>query len=122
MKYVRTDVRTCLNGELRNQMGEIDARLHKPPCPNKKISFLDMHESDIVDKFRDEFKAFQNKDRPFNSEAKWAAQDVVEGRSHLWHEKYSLYYTQKLGYVACLDTSMLCGIGPAERSWAAVKS
>lgn len=49
------------------------------------------------------------------------AQDVVEGFSHLWHEKYSLDYTQVLGYVACRDTSKLYGIGPAERSWAAVK-
>ena len=27
-----------------------------------------------------------------------------------------------LGYVACFVTSKLCGIGPAERSWAAVKT
>ena len=35
--------------------------------------------------------------------------------------KYSIPYTTVLGYVACRVTSKLCGIGPAERSWGAVK-
>ncbi len=46
---------------------------------------------------------------------------MLSGRSHLLHEKYSIPYTKVLGYVACQVTSKLCGIGPAERCWSAVK-
>ena len=41
--------------------------------------------------------------------------------SYLWHEKYSVHATKMLGFVAVHVTSKLCGIGPAERSWGAVK-
>ena len=41
---------------------------------------------------------------------------LVDEKSHVWHEKYSLPYTTVLGYVACHVTSKFCGIGPAERS------
>ncbi len=46
---------------------------------------------------------------------------MLNGRSHLWHEKYSVPYTKVLGNVACWVTSKLCRIGPAERCWSAVK-
>ena len=42
-------------------------------------------------------------------------------KSHLWHEKYSLPYTNVLGFVACRTTSKNLGIGAAERSWGDVK-
>jgi hypothetical protein len=80
-----------------------------------------MSEAQIIDTFWNEFKAFQNCDRPYHDLHKWAGPDVIAGRSYLWHEKYSIPYTTVLGYVACRVTSKLCGIGPAERSWGAVK-
>ena len=42
-------------------------------------------------------------------------------KSHLWHEKYSLPYTNVLGFVACRTTSKNLGIGAAKRSWGDVK-
>jgi len=43
------------------------------------------------------------------------------GESHLWHNQYSLPFTQVLGHVACRVTSKTLGIGASERAWAAVK-
>ncbi len=81
-----------------------------------------MSDAEIIDTFWNEFKAFQNCDRPYHELHKWAGPDVlIAGRSYLWHEKYSIPYTTVLGFVACRVTSKLCGIGPAERSWGAVK-
>jgi len=58
---------------------------------------------------------------PFHEKSRWGTPDVLAGQSYLWHEKYSLPYTKVLGFVACRVTSKLGGIGPAERSWGAVK-
>ena len=41
---------------------------------------------------------------------------------HIWHEKYSLPYTDVLGFVACRVTSKVLGIGPCERGWGDVKT
>ena len=41
---------------------------------------------------------------------------------HLWHKKYSLPSTKVLGFVACMVTSKMLGIGSAERSWGDVKT
>jgi Protein of unknown function (DUF 659) len=46
---------------------------------------------------------------------------LVTGESHLWHNQYSLPFTQVLGHVACRVTSKTLGIGASERAWAAVK-
>ena len=80
-----------------------------------------MNEAEIIDTFWNEFKSFQNCDRPYHEPHKWAGPDVIHGRSYLWHEKYSIPYTTVLGFVACCVTSKLCGIGPAERSGGGVK-
>jgi hypothetical protein len=54
--------------------------------------------------------------------SRWASSDCgVTGKSYLWHEKYSLPYTNVLGFVGCRVTSKLCEIGPAKRSWGGVK-
>ena len=122
MKEVRQDVSLRLKGIHRDAIEEVVTRLHLPPCPNKRVNLSNMTPADIVDTFWNEFKAFQNCTEPFHVPSRWATQDVLLGRSHLWHEKYSLDYTQVLGFVACRVCSKLCGIGPAERAWAAVKT
>ena len=45
----------------------------------------------------------------------------MNGNSYLWHEKYSMFTTKVLGFVACQVTSKFCGIGAAERSRGGVK-
>ncbi len=47
--------------------------------------------------------------------------DALEGRSHIWHETYSLRYTKVLGFVACRVTSKRLEIGSGERVWSDVK-
>lgn len=121
MDDVREDVRARLIGEHRIAMEKVVKRLHLPPCPNQHPEVMSMTEAQIVDVFWDEFKAFRNCTTPFDEKSRWATPDVAAGRSHLWHEKYSLPYTKVLGFVACRVTSKLGGIGPAERSWGAVK-
>jgi hypothetical protein len=122
MEDVRKDVKLRLKGAERDAIKEVVRCLHLPPCPNKRVNLSDMSSADIVDTFWNKFKAFQSCSEPFHHPSRWATQDVSSGRSHLWHEKYSLDYTQVLGYVSCHVCSKQCGIGPAERAWAAVKT
>ena len=49
-------------------------------------------------------------------------EDITDGNSHLWHQKYSLPSTKVLDFVACRVTSKILGIGSAERSWGDVKT
>jgi len=109
------------NGKHRDAIERVVKRLHEPPCPNTHPEVLGKDEGAIVDMFWNEFKAFRNRTHPFHEPSRWATPDALAGRSHLWHEKYSLPRTAVLGYVACRVTSKLGGIGPAERSWAGVK-
>jgi hypothetical protein len=92
------------------------------PLSKQECRFVETSLAEIVDTFWNEFKAFQCCTEPFHHPNQGATPDVSSGRSHIWNEKYSLPYTQVLGYVACRITSKLCGIGPAERGWAAVKT
>ena len=118
---VRIDVRERMRGEHRDAIECVIRRLHVAPCANTHPDIASMSEAEIIDTFWNEFKSFQNCDRPYHDLHKWAVPDVIAGRSYLWHEKYSIPYTTVLGFVACRVTSKLCGIGPAERSWGAVK-
>ena len=124
MADVREDVAQQLNnagGKYRDSIEKVVSRLHQLPCANPHPDVPNMTEGEIMDTFWNEFKAFQNQTEPFHQPARWSTADVLNGRSHIWHEKYSLPYTKVLGYVACRVTSKLCGIGPAERCWSAVK-
>jgi hypothetical protein len=111
-----------LKGAERDAIEEVVKRLHLPPCPNKSVDLSKTSSAEIVDTFWNEFMAFQCCTEPFHHPSQWATPDVSSGRSHIWHKKYSLSYTQMSGYVACCVTSKLCGIGSAERGWAAVKT
>jgi hypothetical protein len=92
-----------------------------PPCPNINPAVSSMSLPNIIDTFWNEFKAFQNCTHPYHEPSRWANYNATKGNSYLWHEKYSILYTSVLGFVECRDTSKLCGIGPAERSWGGVK-
>ncbi|KAL3769143.1 hypothetical protein ACHAWU_001211 [Discostella pseudostelligera] len=122
MDEVRRDVDANLNGEHRNAIERVVERLHIPPCANPNEQVCTMSIGDVVNTFWKEYKQFQNRDGIFSKRGRWACRDVVEGRSHIWHENYSLPHTQVLGFVACRVTSKLCGIGAAERSWGGVKT
>ena len=52
----------------------------------------------------------------------WKSKDIINGNSHLWHQKYSLPCTKVLGFVARRFTSKFLGIGSAERSWGDVNT
>ena len=80
-----------------------------------------MSPSDIVDKFWTEYKDFTNQTGPFSKPGRWLTDNVLKGRSHLWHEKYSLPCTTVLGFVACCVTCKNLGIGAAERAWSGTK-
>jgi hypothetical protein len=77
--------------------------------------------AEILDTFWNEFKAYQHRTYPYDAASRWLSQDIVNGNSYLWHEKYSMRTTKVLGFVAGRVTSKVCGIGAAERSWGAVK-
>ena len=50
------------------------------------------------------------------------SKNIKDGNSHLWNQKYSLPCTKVLGFVSCIVTSKVLGIGEAERSWGDVKN
>ncbi len=109
------------NGDLRRQMDEVVAKLHYPPCPNKKV--VNKTVDEIIDIFWKEFKHFTNRTGPYSyRSSRFDNADALSGRSHLWHEMYSLPFTEVLGFVACRTTSKRLGIGSAERSWSDVKT
>ena len=86
--------------------------------------YADMVDADIpaiIDTFWNEHKEFVNRTGVFSNVNRWNVADVVDGKSYLWHEKYSLPYTEVLGYVACRTTSKILGIGAAERGWGDAK-
>ena len=97
-------------------------RLHVPPCPNRSKRIAGMKEDEILDRFWDEFQTFKKESPPFSSTSRWNSQHALQGKSYLWHEKYSLPYTDVLGFVACHVTSKTLEVGPCERNWAAVKN
>ena len=80
----------------------------------------ELHES--LNTFWSEYKNFNQKNDHFDSnDFIWNSKDISDGNIHLWHQKYSLPYTKVLGFVACMVTSKILGIGSTERSWGDVK-
>jgi hypothetical protein len=47
--------------------------------------------------------------------------DILGGRSHIWHKKESVRYTDLFGKFAARVCSKILGIGSAERAWGDVK-
>jgi hypothetical protein len=74
----------------------------------------------LIDKFKDEYGDFTNKQGKFNKANIWImASDEKKG--YHWHQKYSLDCTDVLGKLACLVLSKILGIGSAEMNWKQVK-
>ena len=116
---VMADVNARMTGEHRNAIERLVVRLHSIPCPNEKA--IGMSDSDLIDTFWNEQKEFSQKSGKFQYANRWNSPDVRAGKSHTWHEKYSLPHTKILGYVACRVCSKCLGIGSAERSWGDTK-
>ena len=110
---VMDDVRERMTGEHRDAAERVITKLFAHD--------VDVDINEKIDTFWNEHKDFCNKSGVFKKMNRWNVQDVKRGKSHLWHEKYSLPYTDVLGFVACRVTSKLLGIGCAERSWGDVK-
>ncbi len=117
---IRDDVRLNLDGDKRIAIERVIAKLHVAPNPNSKVANDEIDV--IIDTFWKEFSDFQNKTGVYGLRpGRFLLPDAINGNSHLWHELYSLPYTNVLGFVACRVTSKRLGVGSAERSWADVK-
>ena len=76
-----------------------------------------------LDVFWTEYTAFGNKvGSYYDDEFIWKSKDISDGNIHLWHQKYSLPFTNVIGFVACRVISKVLGIGAAELSWGYVKT
>ncbi len=78
----------------------------------------------IMNTFWDEFEHFKAKTDCYSKPYIWSVSrnsDIITGKSHLWHKKYSYCQTKVLGKFACRVCSKIVGIGSAERNWATVK-
>jgi len=121
MEDIRKDVQLRMTGDHQSAIDKVVTRLHAPPCANTNNAVSSMTIAEILDTFWNKFKAFQQRTYPFDAASCWLSQDVVNGNSYLWHEKYSMRQTLVFGFIACRGTNKLCGIGAAERSWGGVK-
>ena len=108
-----------IDGELRDGIEQLVRKLHVRPNPNSKVRGMSL--DDIVDVFWSEFEDFRNQRGVFGKLTRFQSKEAKAGKSHMWHEKYSLPYTKAFGYVACRVTSKNGGIGPCERGWGDVK-
>lgn len=114
-----SQVEDRIDGEIRHGLERLVKKLHVTPNPNNKVRGKSVEE--IVDLFWTEFEDFRNQRGEFSNLARFRSKEARAGKSHLWHEKYSLPYTKVLGYIACRVTSKNGGIGPCERGWGDVK-
>ncbi len=119
---VRADVVDRMDGSHRRMIELVIERLHTAPSANPCKKLQGLTETQIIDIFWDEFDAFQNVTGTFGKRpGQFTTLDALQGRSYLWHKKYSLPHTKVLGFVACRTTSKLTGIGAAERAWGDTK-
>jgi hypothetical protein len=84
-------------------------------------NFKSRSHNDTYDTFWTEWRDFSNKLDAFSSKRMCNSASAVQGKSYVFHKRYSLKVTTVLGYVACRGTSNVLGIGAAERSWGDVK-
>ena len=111
-----------MTGAHRDAIERVVTKLHEPPCPNKSKEIKGKTIGDILYMFWLEFKDFQRKKGIFDKEAIWLTNTALLGKSHVWHELYSLPYMGVLGLIACRVCSKTLVIGPYERSWGDVNN
>ena len=104
-----------MTGAHRDAIERVVTKLHEPPCPNKSKEIKGKTIGDILYMFWLEFKDFQRKKGIFDKEAIWLTNTALLGKSHVWHELYSLPYMGVLGFIACSVCSEPFGNGPYER-------
>ena len=55
--------------------------------------------------FLTDYTESDNKNVSFDAdEFIWKIKDIIDGNSHLWHQKYSLHCTKDNSFVACRVT------------------
>lgn len=116
-----------LTSDQRHALERVVRKLHASPDPNKDVCGPNNNVKgkaidEIVDMFWDEYQEFVDRSGWAGNKSRWNCQDANQGRSHLWHRKYSLPHTNVLGFVACRVTSKTLGIGPCERVWGDLKT
>jgi hypothetical protein len=113
------DVRGDDTIELRDAVEQVITQL----CQNSTGlgNFKSRSHNDTCDTLWTEWSNFSNKLDAFSSKRMRNSAPMVQGKSYVFHERYSLKVTTVLGYVACCVTSKVLGIGAAERSWGDVK-
>jgi len=120
MPEVMDDCSRRMTGDHRDAIERVVKKLHTVPCPNNKAKNMMMPE--ILDTFWNEFKQFTSQTGWASNRARFNSPDALKGNSSAWHDKYSIPYTNILGYVACRVTSKILGIGAAERVWGDTKT
>jgi hypothetical protein len=76
----------------------------------------------LINKFKDEYRDFTNKQGKFNKASIWIMANDENIQGYHWHLKYCLDCTDVLDKLACLALSKILGIGSAERNWKQVKN
>ncbi len=111
---IRDDVRLNLDGDKRIAIERVIAKLHVEPNPNSKVSNDEIVV--IIDTFWKDFGDFQNKTGVYGLHlGRFLLPDAINGNSHLWHELYSLLYTNVVCFLAFHVTSKRLGVGSAKR-------
>ena len=91
------------------------------PAYIEGVEKFEREKAAIVNKFLGELDDFQKKSGYFKSQSIWYAAEDPNIPAHLWHQRYSLLFTDYLGKLACIVCSKVLGIGEAERHWKANK-
>ena len=82
-------------------MERVIEKLHHPLCPNKPKQLRGKTFTQIIDLLLDEHKTFKDRSYPFHKPDRFLTDNVLNGRSFIWHQKYSEPYTEVLGFMAC---------------------
>ena len=79
--------------------------------------------NDTLDTFWSEYTDFNNKNGPFDgNDFIWSSKDILQDNINIWNQKYYLPCTKVIGFVACMVTYKIVGIGASECAWVDVKT
>ena len=73
--------------------------------------------NDNLDTFLIEYTDFNYKNfSSYGDDFIWSSKDIIQGNSHICHQKYYLPCTKVLGFLACMVVSRILTIAADERS------